>query len=127
MSFNSYQKKRLQSGMGYTGYLVVMAVAVFIGMFAIKVAPHYYQNWKVTQIAENVAANPEVLRQSKSKVYEHLNQAYRTQNLWDLKASETIVLEPDKRKGYIVTVQYERRDKLFHNISVITNFDTVAN
>lgn len=127
MSFKTCQNIRHQQGMGVAGYLVVVSVAVFVGLFAIKVGPHYLQNWTVTQIAEDLAANPEVLSQSRSKVYAHISNAYRLNNLWDLAAEETIHLEKDQRKGYLITVQYERRDKLFHNISVITNFDKMAN
>lgn len=127
MSLKACQECRSQSGMGYIGFILILSVSVFIGMFAIKVFPHYYQHWTVEKVTEDLVANPEVLRQSRSKVYSHINQAYRTNNLWDLTAEDTIELERDSRKGHLVRVKYERRDTLFSNIDIVTTFDEAAN
>ncbi|MFK7854980.1 MAG: DUF4845 domain-containing protein [Granulosicoccus sp.] len=118
---------RSQLGLGMTGMLIVLAVSIFLGLFAFKVAPHYMENWTVVKIADDVAANPELLKKPRSKVYAYINQAYRTNNLWDLDPQETIKLKKDGSKGYLVTVQYEKRAKLFHNIDLVTTFDTSSN
>lgn len=117
---------RQQKGAGLTAILLMISVGIFIGIFAFKVAPHYMENWTVSAIAEELAGNPEMLKQPRSKVYNHINQAYRTNNLWDLKAEETIKLKKEGSKGFVVTVQYEKRTNLFHNIDVVTSFDKVA-
>jgi hypothetical protein len=116
----------LQRGMGMTTVLVIMAVCIFLGLFAFKVAPHYMENWTVSKIANDVASNPELLKQPRSKVYSYLSQAYRTNNLWDLDPEQTIKLKKDGNRGYIVTVDYERRAKLFHNIDLVTTFNKEA-
>lgn len=126
MSFSYRYNSRRQQGMGLTSIFLLMAVGIFIGLFAFKVTPHYLENWTVSKIAEDVAANPTLLKQPRKKVYSYINQAYRTNNLWDLNADETIKLEKDPRKGYIVSVQYEKRASLFHNIDLVTSFDKVA-
>lgn len=110
--------------MGMTGILIVMAVSVFVGLFAIKVGPHYFENWTVTKIADDVANNADLMKQPRSKVYRYINQAYRTNSLWDLKAEDTIKLKKDGKRGYIVNVQYEKRANLFHNIDLVTTFDS---
>lgn len=112
-----------QRGLGTTGVLVLMAVGIFIGLFAFKVTPHFMENWTVSKIASDLAANPQMLKQPRSKVYRHIAQAYRTNNLWDLKPEETIILKKDGKRGYIVTVQYEKRATLFRNIDLVTTFD----
>lgn len=127
MSSRKNTAYRSQRGLGLTGMLIVMAVAIFLGLFAFKVAPHYMENWTVMKIADDVAANPELLKKPRSKVYAYIDQAYRTNNLWDLDAKETIKLKKDGNKGYLVTVQYEKRAKLFHNIDLVTTFDTTTN
>ena len=113
-----------QRGMGLTSMLVLISIAIFIGLFAFKLAPHYMENWTVSKIADDVAASPELLKKPRSKVYAYIAQAYRTNNLWDLDPEKTIKLKKDGKRGYVVTVQYERRDKLFHNIDLVTSFDT---
>jgi hypothetical protein len=113
-----------QRGMGMTTIMVIIAVTVFLGLFAFKIVPQYMENWTVSRVAQDVASNPELLTQPRSKVYQYISQAYRTNNLWDLKPEETIKLKKDGNRGYIVRVQYEKRAKLFHNIDLVTSFDT---
>lgn len=115
-----------QRGIGMTGLLAIMGVSVFMGMFAFKVGPHYMENLTVTSIATDLAGNATMLKKPRSKVYMHINQAYRTNNLWDLVPQDTIKLKKDGKLGYIVTVQYEKRANLFHNIDVVTSFDKVV-
>lgn len=107
-----------------TAVFLILSVSVFIGLFVLKVGPHYFENWTVSKIAADVSANQELLQQPKSKIYNHINQAYRTNNLWDLKAEDTIKLQRDGKRGFIVSVQYEKRANLIHNIDLITRFDT---
>ncbi len=120
----TYTPLKRQHGLSYAGVLLIMSVAIFIGMFAFKVGPHYFEHWTVAKIAAELAEKPEVLKQSRSKVYKHINQAYQFNNLWGLKAEDTIVLTRDSNRGYVITVQYERRDTLFRNIDVVTRFDS---
>jgi hypothetical protein len=107
--------------------MLILSVTIFLGLFAIKVGPHYLENWTVTKIASDLAADPQMLKQPRSKVYKHLSQAYRTNNLWDLEAEDTIKLKKDAKKGYIVSVQYEKRANLFHNIDLVTSFNKTTN
>ena len=118
------QSLKHQRGMGMLSIFCIIAVALFIGMFAFKVAPHYMENWTVSKIASDVASNPELLQQPRSKVYSYIQQAYGMNNLWELKPEETIKLKKNGNKGYVVTVQYEKRDTLISNIDVVTSFDT---
>ena len=127
MTSKRFSQIKREQGLGYIGYMVILAVSIFIGLFAFRVGPHYFENAIVTKVAEDLAAKPDILTQPKSRVYQYVNQAFRTNNLWDLKAEDTITLQRDAKKGYIVTVQYERRAKLFHNIDLITSFEKSPN
>lgn len=127
MTSKRFSQIKREQGLGYTGYLVILSAAIFVGLFAFKVGPHYFENLIVAKVAEELTEKPDILRQPKSKVYAYVNQAYRTNNLWDLKAEDTITLKRDAKKGYIVSVQYERRSNLFHNIDLVTSFDKSPN
>jgi len=115
-----------QRGMGMLTILVIMAISIFLGLFAFKVGPNYMESWTVSKIADDVAANPELMKQPRSKVYQYIHQAYRTNNLWDLKPEDTIKLKKDGKRGYIVSVEYEKRENLFSNIDVVTSFNKEA-
>jgi len=111
-----------QRGMSFLGVFIIMAVAAFFGLFAFKVGPTYFEYMTVKKIASDLQANTEVLRKPKSKVNDYIGQAYRHNNLWDLKADETITLAKDGKRGYVVSVDYEKRTNLFANIDVVTVF-----
>lgn len=114
---------RLQRGMGMTTVMVIISVALFLGLFAFKVGPHYFENWTVNKVVEEISAKPDVLKKPRSKVYAQINKAYRQNNLWDLKAEDTIELKKNKKTGYTLIVNYEKRANLFANIDVVTTFD----
>ncbi len=117
---------KAQRGMGFLSVFAIIAASVFIGMFAIKVGPQYFEYWTVKKVADDLAKNSELLKGPRSKVNQYIQQAYRTNNLWDLKAEDTIHLKRDKKNGYVVTVNYEKRANLIHNIDLVTVFDSQA-
>lgn len=120
--FNGPQRQR---GIGMLSVFVMLSIGLFLGLFALKIVPEYMENWTVEQIAEDTQANPEILKQTKAKIYDHLNQAYRQNNLWDLTAEDTIVLEKQGRsKGYSLKVKYEKRVPFVHNIHLVASFDS---
>lgn len=127
MHYTPHRSFQRQRGLSFFGVMLILAVASFIGMFALKVGPHYFEHWTLTAITKELESNPEVLKQSRSNVYRHINQAFSQNNLWDFKAEDIINLKREAEAGYVVTVEYERRAKLFHNIDVITSFHNQAN
>jgi len=116
--------RKRQHGIGMVSVFVMLSIGIFLGIFAIKVVPEYLENWTVGKIAQDTVDNPMLLKQTKSKIYNHLNKAYRQNNLWDLKAEDTIVLEKlGRNRGYSLTVKYEKRTQFLHNISLVTSFE----
>ena len=111
-----------QAGMSTIGVLAVVGVAIFLGLFAIKVGPAYFENMTIEKIIEDKAADTNLMKAPRSKVYASINQAYRMNNLWDMRAEDTVRLKKDGAKGYVMTVQYEKRANLFANVDVVTVF-----
>ena len=111
-----------QRGMSTIGVIAVVGVAIFLGLFAIKVGPAYMEHMTISKIIEDKAADESLMRQPRSKVYASINQAYRTNNLWDMRAEDTVKLKKDGAKGYLMTVNYEKRANLFANIDLVTVF-----
>ncbi|MFK7857839.1 MAG: DUF4845 domain-containing protein [Granulosicoccus sp.] len=127
MSTSTYPQGRRQAGLSVTGFMIILSVCAFLGLFALKVVPHYFENWTVSEIADGLVAKPEVLKQSRSKVYQYIDTAFQQNNLWDLKPKDTFQLTPSKEHGYIVSVKYERRTNLLRNIDLVTTFDKSHN
>ena len=115
-----------QRGMSMIALLLVLAVTAFLGLFAFKVGPSYLEFMTVKSIGDTIANDSELMRKPKSSVMQALSLAYRNNNLWEVKPEEMFKLEKDGAKGYIVTIDYEKRNNLIHNIDVVTSFTQVA-
>lgn len=109
-----------------TMVMLIMSVAIFLGLFVAKAGPAYFENWTVTKIADDIASNAELMRAPKSRIYSSIQEQYRHNNLWDLKAEDTITLKKDGKRGYLVTVDYEKRENLFSNIDLVMRFEKQA-
>lgn len=115
-----------QAGMSFIGVFCLVMLISFVGLFAFKVVPGYIEFMTVSKIADDTQANADLMRSPKSKVMMSISQAYRHNNLWDLKPEETIKLTKDGAKGYQVEVDYEKRANLMSNIFVVQSFKKVA-
>lgn len=113
-----------QHGIGMVSVFIMLSVGIFLGIFAIKIVPEYIENLTVESIVQTAVNDPAVLKQTKSRIYNHLNKAYRQNNLWDLKAEDTVVLEKlGRNKGYNIKIKYEKRTNFIHNIYLVTAFE----
>ena len=114
---------RAERGMSMTAVMAVMGVAVFLGLFAFKAAPAYFENLTVKSVVADAVADEELMRSPKSKVYRQIDAQYGMNNLWGMKAKDTVELKRAKNGGYDVRVNYERREPLFANIDLVMHFD----
>lgn len=115
-----------QRGLSVFGVLIILSIASFLGLFAFKVGPSYFEYMTVSSITDDLADNKELMSKSKTKIMNAVALAYRANNLWELKPEESILLQKDADRGYILTVDYEKRANLFSNIDVVTKFNRVA-
>lgn len=115
-----------QAGMSFIGVFALISMLLFIGLFALKVVPGYIEFMTVSSIVEETQTNAELMKSTKSNVLNSIDAAYRQNNLWDLKAKDTIKLTKDRLLGYKVEVEYEKRANLLSNIFVVTEFKKSA-
>jgi len=116
-----------QRGASFAPVLAIVTIVVFIAMTGFKVGPYYMEYLTVKKIATDLTHDEELMRGNKSKVFKHINGAFHTNSLWDLKAKDTIDLQKDGNKGFLVTVNYEKRVNLLFNLDVVTVFNKTVN
>lgn len=119
-------KHRFQRGMSMIQVLLVVGVVAIFAMVGMKLVPVYLDYKLISEIADEVHADTSMMKRPRSKVMEKLNTSFRMNNLWDYKAEDTIKLERDAAKGYVVTVDYEKRTNLIANIDLVTVFNRQA-
>lgn len=119
-------KHRFQRGMSMIQVLLVVGVVAIFAMVGMKLVPVYLDYKLISEIADEVYSDTSMMKRPRSKVMEKLNTSFRMNNLWDYKAEDTIKLERDAAKGYVVTVDYEKRTNLIANIDLVTVFNRQA-
>jgi len=115
-----------QRGMSLITVSIILAVAIFFGMFGFKVGPSYAEYWTISRVADGVAEDADLLQGPKNKVWDKVRVGFSQNNLWDAKPKEHMRLEKDGNRGTILMVDYERRVNLFANIFIVTKFEKEA-
>ena len=112
-----------QRGLSMTALMAILGVAIFMGTFAFKVGPHYFENLTINKIVSDKMEDDSLRNAPRSKIYSALNQAYGMNNLYGMRAEDTVEIKKDKAGGYFMKVNYEKRANLFSNIDVVTRFE----
>jgi hypothetical protein len=114
-----------QRGLGWFGLLFVLGVIAFTAIVVVKVLPIYLNQMKIASSVSKVATDPENGRSELHELRKSL------QRFWDIE--DINYLEPRDIKvkrtssGRFLSYEYEARERLFYNISIVIDFhDDVA-
>jgi hypothetical protein len=109
-----------QRGLGWFGLLFVLAVIAFAAIVTVKCLPIYLNQMKVASSVSKVASDPE---NGKGEIGQIRNALQR---YWDIE--DINYLEPRDVKikrtqsGRFLSYEYEARERLFYNISIVIEF-----
>jgi hypothetical protein len=109
-----------QRGLGWFGLLFVLGVIAFAAIVTVKCLPIYLNHMKVASSVNKVASDPE---NGKGEVGQIRNALQR---YWDIE--DINYLEPRDVKvkrtqsGRFLSYEYEARERLFYNISIVIEF-----
>ncbi|MFP5304305.1 MAG: DUF4845 domain-containing protein [Gammaproteobacteria bacterium] len=109
-----------QRGLGWFGLLFVLAVIALAAIVTVKCLPIYLNQMKVASSVNKVASDPE---NGKGEVGQIRNALQR---YWDIE--DINYLEPRDVKvkrtqsGRFLSYEYEARERLFYNISIVIEF-----
>lgn len=109
-----------QRGLGWFGLLFVLAVIAFAAVVTVKCLPIYLNQMKVASSVSKVASDPE---NGKGEIGQIRNALQR---YWDIE--DINYLEPRDVKikrtqsGRFLSYEYEARERLFYNISIVIEF-----
>lgn len=115
---------KYQRGLGAISWLCIIFIVVFFGTSAFKMVPAYNENQLVKTALRNLGQDPDGLHEmSKSEIRSQLNKFYTINNV---RGEATKSLEIDRqREKTLVKVNYEVREQLFGNVSVVMTFNNV--
>ncbi len=113
--------KRKQSGMTMIGFLITMAVIILFIYCGMKIIPMYTEFYSVKQALAGMANEPDLASAPKDKIRvlfkRRLDMSY---------ANTVLKMDPLKIEatdnGYMLSVDYERREELIANLDVVGKF-----
>ncbi len=109
-----------QRGLGWFGLLFVLGVIALTAIIVVKCVPIYLNHMKIASSVSKVASDPENGRAEP--------QTLRTalQRYWDIESIDYLQPRDVKIKrtasGRFLSYEYEARERLFYNISIVIDF-----
>ena len=112
---------RKQRGMSMIGFLITLAVIMLFIYCGMKIIPMYTEYYSVKQALAGMANEPELANGSKDKIRMLFNRRL------DMSYANTVLkMNPLKIEatdtGYLLTVDYERREELIANLDIVGKF-----
>lgn len=109
-----------QRGLGWFGMLFMLGVIAFVAIVVVKCLPIYLNQMKIASSVNKVAADPGNGRAEVGELRKDL------QRYWDIE--DINYLEPRDVKvkrtqnGRFLSYEYEAREHLFYNVSIVMEF-----
>lgn len=113
---------RYQSGISLSGFLGLLVLLGSLAFIAMKLFPAYSENYSVTTSMKGVAEDPEVAGKNAAQIKNMLMKRLQVSYVENVK-SEHVRVSREKDGGYVISVSYEVRKPLIHNLDYVARFD----
>ncbi len=115
------EQKIYQGGFSAIGFIVILLIIVFITMTALKLAPIYYENFKVNSVIKSLDEEQGITEMSHLEINTIISKRFRIDNI-DRVEPKDIKIAYGKKK-LLINVNYEIRENFFANIDVVVVFN----
>jgi hypothetical protein len=113
--------KSKQGGASFLSWILIAAMVSAIGLIAARLAPAYVDYQTITTLINALPAD-KVHVMSKGEIYDALQKRFLINNIRDLDATKIITIDR-KRAGTSLVLDYEVRQPLIYNISIVVAFN----
>lgn len=118
--FNLQHKLKSQHGASLGSIIFNLAILMFIGFAASKIAVFYIDNNTANNSLQDLRDVPYISKKSKAEVSEILRKKFQANNLAFTKDEIFVEKRSDR---IIVELIYERRVNMISNIDVVVSFE----
>ena len=112
-----------RKGLSAIGWLFVISVFGFSLLVATKLGPHYLDNRFVVATLKTLADNPEFPRMAPNDIRSRLSKTFSINNIRGTAVGAVKVVK--NSKNTLITINYEERINLVHNIDVVLTFNSL--
>ncbi|MDI1253770.1 DUF4845 domain-containing protein [Thermomonas sp.] len=112
---------RKHSGMTMIGFLITLAVIILFIYCGMKIIPMYSEFYSVKQALAGMASEPELGNASKDKIRTLFNRRMDMSYALTVLKMDPLKIESTDT-GYMLTVEYERRESLIANLDIVGKF-----
>lgn len=113
--------KSKQGGASFLGWIAIAAMVSVIGLIAARVGPAYVDYRTIITLIDALPAD-KVHVMSKAEIYDALQKRFLINNIRDLDPTKIIRVDR-KREGTNLVLNYEVRQPLMYNVSLVVAFD----
>ncbi len=114
-------RRNKQGGMTFLGFIIVLAIVVFVVIIGMKLFPVYQEYYSVVGAMNNVAAQPGVGNQTPAQIKVMLDKRLYTSYVETVTQKDMKVTRT--KNGLELNVAYEVRKPLIGNLDFIASFD----
>lgn len=114
------QMRSRQRGLGWFGLLLVLGLIAFFAIVGVKCLPIYLNQMKIASSVKKVASDPSNARAEVSELRNDLQRYWDIEDIAHLQPRDVKVRRSGE--GRFLSYEYEARERLFYNISIVIEF-----
>jgi hypothetical protein len=112
---------RRQRGLGITGWIFVIAIALFFGLLGMKMIPSYLQYYSIVQVLESIARDPVLKQKPPGELRQVFNRRININGVYNF-PKKGLKIDRSKGEGTAMIVDYEVREPMAGNVDVVMHF-----
>ena len=112
---------RRQRGLSITGWIFVIAVALFFTLLGMKTVPSYLQYYSIVQVLESIAQDPTLKQAPPGELRKIFNRRIDINGVYNF-PKKGLIIDRSKGEGTVMIVDYEIREPMAGNVDVVMHF-----
>jgi hypothetical protein len=111
---------RRQRGLTAISWILIIALAAFIGLIALKLIPIYLQAFNIATVVRQLPDEPFIGDKGPNEIRKSLIARLKINSVYDFDPKNIVI-----KKGlntYLVDVSYEVREPVLGNVDIVVSF-----
>lgn len=117
---------RAQKGASMFSWMLIICMVGIIGLAGLKLMPHYMEYYTIASVLEDMQTEPSLKGANKKKIYTYFYKRMTVNGIRTIRKEQLSVTKVQGKKIYLIEVNYEIKEPLFANLSIMANFSRSA-